>query len=723
MLEKVKLRRKPQYLGHIGTRRHRLFDRTKHALKKFMESKFPTTYFILFKAKQEEFRATRRLLSFPIGLIIGFLFHKIMISKFDFPPDLDSFLLAFITVLTGIVYTLSIQFRVVSWLVIPTFFGKISRSYILALTFAVVVGEPIANIVFNTYDSLRVIGCTFALNWNHTSAKLNLIFKPIKDIIVGFGKESPNITKKANQIREKFLPFKKEVQSETEIDESRKNTDYVDEKQKSESRVAKIEQSFQELLESGKSKSQAVYGRKLEYRCENIFSLGVKGCRMMFKNAEQRCYKKLPVIGYLLCWPMKLTFICKLVVLLAGRRTCEAMPNMSPNFGEGFDAAEEAVDEFKENFKAELQYKLVVPNEPLEMTTPADIQKAIKRQFDRKKRYFVWVHSMLNRFLAIIFLLVFLRANKYHNLYLRKIYFDNVYITAYFRHIDARRKANSKMCVLPLKRIEKFEFVDVLEMRLSPEERRKSKSSIAILLSVVIAVTVILYIDYVFATMLTIFRRNAYIDFEQKGVHSISVQVFGNGTMAKMVRSIIKDFSKEEQLSSLTSTEKCLPRPRVTEWSSIIFIYLLFALSFVINYFEAYFQRLRRLICAFFYPIREKKRILYLYNDRLKKRKSYLRYLIHRTRKLVRDKSASVDAGFFESLAHSSSYFKFLRRFSFAKSSCVICDEKEDETFRKCGNDGCDLLYCEQCWRAVKRTCYGCDPFQSDDTDLTEDDI
>ncbi|RWS23349.1 DC-STAMP domain-containing protein 1-like protein, partial [Leptotrombidium deliense] len=140
-------------------------------------------------------------------------------------------------------------------------------------------------------------------------------------------------------------------------------------------------------------------------------------------------------------------------------------------------------------------------------------------------------------------------------------------------------------------------------------------------------------------------------------------------------------------------------------------------------YIEAYFLRFRRLVCGLFYPKREKQRILYLYNDRLKKRKNYVRYLVHRLKKLVQEKSLSVDRGLLVSLAQHWSYFRFLRLFSCAKRCCIVCDEKENPTFVSCSNTDCDLIYCEQCWKAVNRKCYGCLPIESDGTDLSDDDV
>lgn len=69
-----------------------------------------------------------------------------------------------------------------------------------------------------------------------------------------------------------------------------------------------------------------------------------------------------------------------------------------------------------------------------------------------------------------------------------------------------------------------------------------------------------------------------------------------------------------------------------------IFIVAIYLGVWILMYFEAYGLRLRRLISSFFYRKREKKRVLFLYNEMLKKRKGYLRAMRRRVRKQVSSK-------------------------------------------------------------------------------------
>lgn len=55
------------------------------------------------------------------------------------------------------------------------------------------------------------------------------------------------------------------------------------------------------------------YKKKMEYRCQDVISKGAGKCREAFSAAYDKCYEAVSVIvAWLLCWPMKLTFICNL---------------------------------------------------------------------------------------------------------------------------------------------------------------------------------------------------------------------------------------------------------------------------------------------------------------------------------------------------------------------------------------------------------------------------
>jgi len=147
----------------------------------------------------------------------------------------------------------------------------------------------------------------------------------------------------------------------------------------------------------------------------------------------------------------------------------------------------------------------------------------------------------------------------------------------------------------------------------------------------------------------------------------------------------------------------------------------------IFNYTEMYFLRFRRIICGYFYPSRDKKRTLFLYNIRLKKRKAYLRYLTHRVRELVRTKKFKTDIGLVQNYASGildsldlGFFKKYLIRIisRFVEKKCIVCDEKADKSFHGCNNRKCNLLYCHQCWNECRQKCLVCKAIHiSDDSD------
>lgn len=59
----------------------------------------------------------------------------------------------------------------------------------------------------------------------------------------------------------------------------------------------------------------------------------------------------------------------------------------------------------------------------------------------------------VNICVALLFLRIVTAAVNYHERYLTTIEHDNVYITAYFKEIDRRRRLRNKHTLLPLKKV------------------------------------------------------------------------------------------------------------------------------------------------------------------------------------------------------------------------------------------------------------------------------
>lgn len=59
--------------------------------------------------------------------------------------------------------------------------------------------------------------------------------------------------------------------------------------------------------------------------------------RDMFAGAYDKCYDQVSaLLAWLLCWPMKLTFVCNIVQALGGRSVCDPVGKVDTGFGEGY---------------------------------------------------------------------------------------------------------------------------------------------------------------------------------------------------------------------------------------------------------------------------------------------------------------------------------------------------------------------------------------------------
>lgn len=112
--------------------------------------------------------------------------------------------------------------------------------------------------------------------------------------------------------------------------------------------------------------------------------------------------------------------------------------------------------------------------------------------------------------------------------------------------------------------------------------------------------------------------------------------------MARLLLRTLHNFNMHEKISTYLTNEACLPKPYTLSTRFVLILKAFFCMPFYLNfkifyrfyiklsgiyaivflliYKLSFFTRLRRLICSYFYRKREKQRVLYLYNDLLRKR-------------------------------------------------------------------------------------------------------
>ncbi|XP_054001811.1 protein sneaky isoform X2 [Hylaeus anthracinus] len=619
----------------------RRVEKLKKKFFKYYSSHFPTLFHVSYDPIGTH-KKSRAFAGFLMGFVLGVLLYEFIIVDLHFDRYTSFGLAVVVVAMLSIGCAASIQVRCVSLLSVVSFFGRSGRGVLRALVFGYVIAGPMFNMVINAKEVVRTFACTSQLTYNLTKTRFDLMFKPFQQAILSMKTDGEEIKDALSSVRDLMSPIVEEVEGEEEMLRLKEQNDYLDELQDDTKRSEEIEKKHEMKIEEAESEAdvyEAKYKKKIEARCEEQLSRGADRCRDMFKGAYDSCYEKVTVfVAWLLCWPMKLTFVCNLVQSLGGASVCDPEGKVDNGIGEGYAALKSTRDEFSRSLKnAKLQYKLKRPPVIMDLKDSVYAAKAVMSEFDVRKRFFESVMVIIRRCLSFVFLKIILNAQSYHDKYLTDIEHDNVYVTPYFRRIDARRKARGSGTLLPLKKIERKKFVDPYSWKPSKAEGFHTTGQIVKLLLQITAATVFVILDSLFYETLDLIRRHAHIE---------------------------------------------------------------------------YMQRTRRGICSFFYRKREKRRVLYLYNESLRRRIGFAKFTKAKVKSLVRTRRLEYDVDFWMSLRQKwPKRFEWLKFFACARERCLICGEVEPRKgppYRQCTTPGCPFVHCAECWRDVGKICYAC---------------
>ncbi|KAJ8920140.1 hypothetical protein NQ315_011799 [Exocentrus adspersus] len=601
-------------------------DKHATALRKLLK-KLPLLH-QLFCTEKHQHKCLKRVAGFAYGVFLGVLFHNFILVDLDFTEDAAFFVGSFICLMLGFGYAFSSQIRCITCLTFPNFGGRVGRSVLKALVVAFIIAGPVENLANNGKEVVRVFACTASLTFNLTKTRFELMYKPFTEAIFGMKRDVNEVKDTIRSIKDVSAPITGEIEDEKEMKKMKEENDYLDAMVGDTKRSFVLDEKYQtkgEQIEAERYEKE--YLKKVEMRCETQFTKAGKKCRGMFEMAYNKCYDTVTwVAAWLLCWPMKLDFVCNIAEALGGASRCDPSKEMDPGFGEGYSYLKGSRESISKNFRdVKLQYKLGKIKQLRDLRDARDTAVAVLHTVKEKRELLSKFLVVVKRVLAFVFLRILLQSQKYHDQWLRDIEFDNIYITRYFRRIDARRKAQEKHTLLPLKKIETKKMVDLLSLKPLKSEREKILRETAILLLEMVTATILVLLDRLFYEALDLIRRHARIDYVQTGKHDLVIDVKGTGMIASVLRSLVKGFNVKKRIRIERTNEACLPRPRLMSRYYLFKIYGTYLAVWVMMLLQAYMLRLRGVICAYFYRRRQKKRVLFLYNESLKRRIGFFR--------------------------------------------------------------------------------------------------
>ncbi|XP_068084359.1 protein sneaky [Anabrus simplex] len=668
----------------------------------------------IFYSRPSEYRLVKGILGFFYGIFLGVAFYILILIDLDFQPVQLLILGVSICLMLGVGNALSIQIRCISLLAIPSFCGRSGRGVLKAVVLAYLIAGPFHNLTINCREVVRVFACASVLTFNMTRTRFELMVRPFQEGLMQMKADMGEVKETLHSIADVVQPIAEEVEDESEIQMIKEENEYIDALQGDTKRWDELKAKYQPHLKDTEDKKyEKGYKKKLEMRCEEIMDKAASNCRKAFSKSYDRCYEKVSwVAAWLLCWPMKLTFVCNIIDAIGGRKTCTAAGDLEPGFGEGYSYLKKAGSAFSKNFqKAKMQYELKIAPPELDIREAADTAEAIAHDFQAKKTLVDMFLMVIKRALSFIFIKIILEAQEYHDKFLTDIEFDNMYLTPYFRKIDARRRKREELTLLPLKKLERLEIVDPYSLCPAPKERIHLGAQTVRLLLEMVTPAAFIMLDILLYETLDLVRRHARIEYTQTGAHDLFLEVKGTGMIAALVRSVLRGFNVKKRVKVVRSNEACLPQPHPIQKYYYYKIFGTYLLVWLLIFGHSYTQRLRRSICAYFYAKREKKRVLFLYNETLKKRVGSARFLKNRVLRKARENRLFMDTTTLMVMRlRFPRLFSWLRIFRVARRKCLICEDSEPlrksdqlKYFHECETPTCHFIYCNLCWWEIDK--------------------
>ncbi|KAM4644492.1 LOW QUALITY PROTEIN: DC-STAMP domain-containing protein 2 [Amazona ochrocephala] len=231
-------------------------------------------------------------------------------------------------------------------------------------------------------------------------------------------------------------------------------------------------------------------------------------------------------------------------------------------------------------------------------------------------------------FLAILYM--YFKALRYRHRYLQDETFDNIYITRRFRELDQLRAEQGKPTVLPLTAWECGRYISpgqpharghpqtkplcpepgftwlpcAAGLWLSRKEHRQYGLQLLGFLRHMLLGFCIILADYSLFWLLDLIRHQLRGEIVARAPAVVGVSVNGSGYTSEIYRDLVSAFGVLQQGNVSVVSQRCLIQPVEPDYSTYVFMGILYGICLFISVFGNYVARLRRLVCATYYPSR-----------------------------------------------------------------------------------------------------------------------
>ncbi|XP_008046785.1 DC-STAMP domain-containing protein 1 isoform X1 [Carlito syrichta] len=643
-----------------------------------------------------EFPVTTFLLGAGTGGLLAIGLFQLLVNPMNIYEEQKMMVLYSLVGLGAMGWGTSPHIRCASLLLVPKMLGKEGRLFVLGYALAAIYEGPVANLRHNLNDVIASLGCTVELQINNTRTAWRVSTAPLRAVFKDLLGSRELLKAEIQNISTSFEDLDAQVKSETGYTPE----DAVDSGEAAQGVEARHASASRLHLST-----QKLYEMKTKLRCSYVVNQAILSCRRWFDRKQEQCMRRIwvPLLNHLLCLPMKFKFFCGIAKVM--EVWCRNRIPVEGNFGQTYDSLNQSVHNLDGEFSATIDLKEEKQAGVLGLNVSWEhVSTEVRDYVQRQEAQLEWALGLLHVLLSCTFLLVLHASFSYMDSYNQDIRFDNIYISTYFCQIDERRKKLGKRTLLPLRKAEEKTVIFPCKPAIQASEMRNVVRELLETLPILLLLLVLCGLDWALYSVFDTIRHHSFLQYSFHSSHKLEVKVGGDSMLARLLRKTIGALNTSSETVMESNNMPCLPQPVGLDarayWRTALPTGLLVCLCLL----QAFGYRLRRVIVAFYFPKREKKRILFLYNELLRKRAAFTKLrravIVRRARQQKAPRHHLVD------MLHRRC--PLLRRW--LRRRCVVCLAPETPESYVCPTLDCQAVYCRSCWDDMRRRCPVCTP-------------
>ncbi|CAG9828968.1 unnamed protein product [Diabrotica balteata] len=524
------------------------------------------------------------------GLILTYIFFMFFVLQLSFTFSSATIICSILGCILVNGLAFSSKVRCVVLLTLPHFFSERGRQLLVAYALLLVISGPAKN----TLNNLGILSESLACGQEQLKTVvrqiIEVIKKPFYALKDAIKKVIETVKKIIKQIKEILIKIKRIVMSIVRV-----------------------------------IKSAFMFLAKIINICNKELGTPFERCSRVFDNAIADCNATL---GSFFSWMCSVTYIVKAVcyVVKIFDYVCIIVDFIKDSIiGVVIRKIKGFVRHIRTMFYVRIKFSHSFSFETKSSKSITEISKAIVQEIKDRTKTVAAAFQVFTSTASLFFIFMIVKVIVYRYRFLTSDSFDNKFITEDFFKIDLRRAKNNRETVLPLNSREKKLYVKIKSSKLTDIEKKKLKKAVMTLASVNMKAALYMAIDYCLYWILNLVNYYGRFQSKVQAPNIPTPYISGQGLLADLLRSIVKAF-QPMGIQIEIDTVPCLPTPIPPNLDRYIQIATLLILCWVLTLLEPYGLRFRTFIMCYYHPLRGRQRAIWLYNNILRKRNTFLKF-------------------------------------------------------------------------------------------------